>query len=253
MISIIKKGIELVTTKGAVRAVLSWPIFSMASFQMISRAKLSGVDPQTIIDIGANKGQFSATAQRLFTNPTIFAVEPNPDIYDTLKRNLESDSNSKTNIISCAVSSEDGVVKFHINKDSQVSSLFDIGPDRKRFYPDSIVIKETLIPAYTLDTLFSTRELTEPILLKIDVQGAEHLVIEGAVKILRKVKWIILELSFNKLYEGEKNFLYFIDYMRQRGYEFIRPLNVHYSPATKEIIEMDALFENINHQNHATL
>jgi len=97
----------------------------------------------------------------------------------------------------------------------------------------------------TLDELFANKVLAQPILLKIDVQGYEDRVIAGGAYLLKHIHWVILEMSFARLYDGEKDFGWMVDMMSQRGFRFVRPLDFHTSEKTGAIIEMDALFENV--------
>lgn len=242
MLNSIRKVIELFLISSSIKPYFFWPVFSLASYSVVLRARRSGVLPHTVIDVGANIGQFSICAQRLFSCSAIYAIEANEELFSTLSNNLNKFNKSNNIIYNVAISSYSGNVEFKINNDSQVSSILDLGSDRKEFYPNSNVISFKSIKCTTLDSLFLNKKLTGPILLKIDVQGAEHLVIEGASELLSKINWIILEISFKNLYEGEKSFEFILNLLSTYGFTFSKPLNVHYSPKTYEIMEMDALF-----------
>ena len=86
--------------------------------------------------------------------------------------------------------------------------------------------------------------LPGPILLKIDVQGYEKEVLNGAKQILSNVKWVVIETSFANLYEGEATFNTIVKLMSENNYTFVKPLNFHETKDKFNIIEMDALFEN---------
>lgn len=245
MFSPANKMLEIAGSKGALKAALTWPIFSLASFKIVTRAKRAGVSPRTVIDVGANKGQFSVACLELFDGAAVFSIEPDQAVAGVLRSNLKKKHDRRVTVDVCAISSEVGQVTFHVNSDSQVSSLLPLGQDRKTYFPRSMVEREVVVPANTVDSLFNERSMQEPILLKIDAQGAEDLVLEGAVETLRRVRWIIIEVSFKKLYEGEKSFMQITEKLASHGFHFVRPLNVHLSPQTHEIMEMDALFETV--------
>lgn len=234
------KILELFHYKGAVKAFLKWKIFSMASFKIISRAKLAGVHPSTIVDVGANIGQFSVTAANIFPNATLVSIEPDPIIAEELRSNLPEAYRENVKVF--AVGDTCGEVIFNVNADSQNSSILPLGIDRKAAFPENVVLREIPIPLVTLDSLFSNEKLKKPILLKIDVQGFEDRVIKGAVHFLADVDWVILEISFSKLYEGESEFNSLNNMLKNLGFVFLRPLNFHLSPINSEIIEIDALF-----------
>lgn len=236
----IRTLLSILEFKGALWAMLFWPKFSMASFAIVSRLKQGGVNPATVIDVGANVGQFAVSATRLFGSAKIISIEPDERTAIKLRRNLAAEKNAE--ILVTAVGDFDGEASFHVNADSQVSSILELGKDRIAAFPQSTVIEEIQVPVTTLDTLFMRQTLSKPILLKIDVQGLEDKVIRGGTKFLRDVQWVLMEVSFAELYEGEMDFLEMSSLMDKAGFKFVRPVNFHISPTTGEIIEMDALF-----------
>lgn len=235
--------LELLKTPGAFSSLLKWSKFSLAAFQIISRAKLAGVQPRTVVDVGANIGQFAVASKHLFHDARIFPIEPDARIAERLRKNVGM--SVAENVRVTAVGDNQGTATFHVNRDSQVSSLLPLGEDRIESFPDSRVVEEITVPVTTLNDLFGGVELAEPILLKIDVQGFEDRVIAGASLFLKRVRWVLMEVSFSKLYEGERDFETIVDLLKGHGFRFVRPMNFHISPKTGEIIEMDALFEII--------
>ena len=242
MIARVLRILELLQTKGAVRALITWPKFSLAAYTIISRMKKTGVQPKTVIDVGANVGQFAIASSRLFEDVTIYSIEPDPRVAKRLRKNLGPEM--ARNMRVSAIGDNVGTAMFNVNHDRQVSSLLPLGADRIESFPDSRVVEQISVPVSTLDELFGESVvLQEPILLKLDVQGFEDRVIAGAEKFLGRVQWVLMEVSFSTLYEGERDFEIIVGMMKCRGFRFVRPVNFHVSPKTREIIEMDALFE----------
>lgn len=232
---------ELLSTPGAPMAAARWSVFSLAAFQILSRLRHAGVAPRTVIDVGANVGQFAVAARHLLPDAAVYSVEPDPRTAARLRRNLGPDS--AANVIVSAIGDREGPIDLQVNRDSQVSSVLPLGGDRQRFFPSSTVVERLEVPMTTLDALFLPRALPAPILLKIDVQGYEDRVIAGATALLPSVRWVLMEVSFARLYDGERSFGTLLDLMAARGFRFVRPVNIHQSATTREIIEMDALFE----------
>jgi FkbM family methyltransferase len=170
----------------------------------------------------------------------VIPIEPDPRVVDMLRANLPAEV--RENVLVTAVGNTIGTAVFHVNRDPQVSSLLQLGPDRLESFPGSTVVEEITVPVTTLDALFADRTLPVPILLKIDVQGFEDRVITGGPMFLSRIDWVLMEVSFSKLYEGERDFASILELMESRGFRFARPVNFHVSPRTGEIIEMDALF-----------
>ena len=121
-----------------------------------------------------------------------------------------------------------------------------LGIDRLRSFPANTSINQVTVPIFRLDTLLEGHSLQKPILLKIDVQGYEDKVIYGSINILKYVDWVVMEVSFARLYEGEAEFLSLVKLMSSHGFVFVRPLNFHQSGNSLDIIEMDALFKRTN-------
>lgn len=243
LLSKLRSLLTMLEFSGAIKAMMSWPKFSMASFLIISRLKQAGVMPRTVIDVGANVGQFAVAASRLFDKARIFSIEPDPTTAEILRKNTEGEDSVE--IVVTALGESVGEAKFFVNRDSQVSSLLPLGDDRISAFPDSTVQKELNVSLSTLDVLYSEIGLQQPILLKIDVQGFEDRVIRGGVKFLAQVEWVLIEVSFAELYRGEQTFQVMMSLLKENGFEFFRPMNFHISPLTGDIMEMDALFKRI--------
>ncbi len=238
MNQIFKKFIDVFFTKGVISALIKWRIFSLSSFKIITHAKRNNVNPKTIIDIGANKGQFSEACFQLFDKVKIIAIEPDANTSKILKKNL---SDKNIDIISKVISSRIGTINFQINEDSQVSSVLSLGKDRKKFFLNSKVKNIKKLPVSTLDRVINKR-VKKPILIKIDTQGLEYEIIKGAKNILKITKWVILEVPLKKLYKGQKNFDDLNNIMKKNNFSLTGVLNFHNVPNSDEIMEIDVLY-----------
>ena len=86
MKKILIKLLDIFFIKGSISAIIKWKIFSLSSFKIITCAKKNNVFPKTIIDVGANKGQFSEACFQLFDKIKIYAIEPDKKISQILKK-----------------------------------------------------------------------------------------------------------------------------------------------------------------------
>lgn len=231
---------ELLLFKGALSAFIRRRGFSLASYKIFRRAAEMGVHPRTIIDIGANIGQFSSIGSLFYPEARIIAVEPDPEVAKHLVDRLQH--HQLLEVHNCAVGDYCGTVKFNINRDRQTSSVLELGRDRMSSFPESTVVRQAEVPISTIDALLEAREIMRPALLKIDVQGFEDRVLSGATNTLKLVDWVILEVSFIDLYRGEPHFQQLLAQLQSNGFTFKCPLNFHIAPKTGVIIEMDALF-----------
>ena len=173
-----------------------WPALARGVMPAVEHIKaLKLVSPKTLIDVGANKGQFSIVARQLFPQLQIHAFEP-----------LESERKLYSSVVSepvamypTALSDTTGNAKFFITSRLDSSSLLRPGRGQQAAYGVTSSA-ETTIAVARLDEFFQPWNLTRPILLKIDVQGAELRVLRGAVGILDLIDAIYCEVSFVELY-----------------------------------------------------
>jgi FkbM family methyltransferase len=132
--------------------------FEHAGKRMWSRYKidelLCGVEPRTIIDIGANIGEFSFYAHKKYLEKVeIFTFDPDPITKECIDNNLVG-INASINLV--ALSNKSGEEDFYLKTESADSSLHEP-------FGESVKIKTKII---TLDSFFNNLELRQPVLLK---------------------------------------------------------------------------------------
>ena len=231
---------QLFAHGGAIKALLTWPRFSITSYNMLAGLRSQGIIPATVIDVGANVGQFAIAASKLFPNAKVHAFEPQPDCFDELQRNCRSLDNVR--VYDLALGERAGSVVFHVNTHRHSSSLLSLSAAHKSAFPDALESQDIEVTMTTLDDLMEARALAGPVLLKVDVQGYEPQVLAGATQTLARVDYVILEASFKPLYEGELPFLAVVEQMRTQGFDFLRPVGWLTDPTTTEVLQADALF-----------
>lgn len=142
------------------------------------------------IDIGANIGVFSLFMAAKSRYIQVHAFDPIKLNTNLLSTSIEL--NGLTNIVvnETCVGSSDGTVEFSLSSDSAYSSIIDSGRKAE--------VKKYQVPIITLDTYVSNMKVTRIDFIKIDVEGAEKLVIEGASKVLSnpllRPKFMMIEL-----------------------------------------------------------
>lgn len=237
----IMKVIPLFFDINALQAIARWSKFSITAYTMVSLLLKQGIRPRTLIDVGANVGQFSVAALNIFKGVHVHAFEPIESCVNKLRLNTSKYSN--VHIHAVALSAKQERADFHINAYSLASSLLRLSNKHQAEF-SKVAEKQTVsIEVSTLDHFFSDADLLAPVLLKIDVQGAEKFVLEGGKETLKSVDYVILETSFTKMYEGETLFLDIIELMKSYGFQFIRPIDFLKSPNSREILQADILFK----------
>lgn len=146
---------------------------------------------QNILDIGANCGLFSLFIKSRFPEANVYAFEPSPTLQKILVDNLESKG---VYIIPMAISNCIGNTDFFINESSQQTNSL-IKKNIEIFGAKEKIKKQT-IKTITLDVFVKQRNIENVDLIKLDVQGAENLVLQGGEKTLSQTTYLVVEVSF---------------------------------------------------------
>lgn len=222
------------------KAIVMWPKFSIASYVCVTHLYKLGIHPCTVIDVGANIGQFTIAAVNIFNGTKIHAFEPLPDCAEKLRKLT---SNFPDIVIhNLAIGNRKGNSDFYVNAYSQASSLMRLDKRNCEQFKKLMEIKTIRIEVDTLDAIFKNKLMEKPVLLKIDVQGGEKFVLDGGRETLKQVDHVLLEMSFTKMYVGEPSFLELIDEMKELQFDFVRPINFLKNSKSGEILQADVLF-----------
>ena len=185
-----------------------------------------GITPQTILDVGAAIGEYSKAARYVFPKATIYAFEPIPSSFQILRR--MSDEDKKMVVFNCALSDEKKVTAFYMNEFSFSSSLLKMTNKHKQLFPKTK--KESIIEVKEerMDTIKEI-VLQKPVLLKIDVQGAELKVLSGAGNMLFDFDIVQLELNFESFYEGQAQYPEIFSLMFNKGFRSFVQTDIDFS------------------------
>lgn len=228
----------------SVKAFFNWPKFSVTSYQMVSCLAKQGILPKTVIDVGANVGQFTVATSKIFGDVKVYSFEPIPACVERLKENVSSINNIV--VYPFALGESETEVKFYVNSHSQSSSALTLAPTHHDAFPDEKEREEITVKVSTLDLVFSNIELQHPVLLKLDVQGYEAQVLLGGKATLKRVDYVILETSFKTMYKGELLFNDILQMMEANGFQLDRPVGWLTDPRNGEVLQMDALFVRLS-------
>jgi FkbM family methyltransferase len=224
-------------------ALLTWPKFSRTSFRLVDALRRQKISPCTVIDVGANAGQFAVAAAKLLAPAKIYAFEPIPEVCELLKKNTASIPQLEAAAL--ALGETEGRREFHRNSYSLSSSILSLARSHLEAFPDAREVATIDVQLSTLDIVFADKEIAPPVLLKLDVQGYEAKVIEGGKATLDRTRWVVAETSLRPLYEGEALFLDLVGIMNESGFRFLRPVGWLSDPRNGEVLQLDALFERI--------
>lgn len=198
---------------------------------------------KTILDIGANTGQFAATARNIFPNAGIYSFEPLPNCYAAIKENFKDDKN--VTVFPFALGDKEEVVEINENDFSPSSSLLDMLDLHKEALPVTAKHHKISIQVKRLDDFEKEIVLQKPVLIKMDVQGYENKVIAGGEKILNDADFLIIELSFVPLYDKQPLFDDIYMLLKNKGFELRGCYNAFTNIKTGAVLQSDGFFVKV--------
>lgn len=202
---------------------------------------LKNINITSVIDIGASTGGFAKKIRTILPNATIHSFEPLISSYQVLLNALPNDD--KFYAYHIAMGDKKGKAKFYENDYSGSSSLLKMTHLHKEAYPQTKNETEIEVDIDTLDNLFfDFSKFNGRILLKMDVQGAEGKVLEGACRLLDSVDIVFTEVSFTELYEKSIQFNEISKVLEKKGFVVFGFENVSQSLINGIFLQADAFF-----------
>ena len=194
----------------------------------------------TVVDIGANRGQFSLAARHHHPDAQIVAFEPLPTAAAVYRKVFVNDRRTMLHV--AAVSPADGEATMQISRREDSSSLLPISQLQTALYPEVVAIGTAKVPTAPLDRFLSVDDIAAPALLKIDVQGFELEVLKASVGLLPRFARVYVEASFVTLYEGQALAYQVVDFLREQHFLLTGIYNPAYHPRSGDMLQADLLF-----------
>lgn len=236
----LQTALSLLQADGSLKALITWPRFSITSFKMVSRLAGQGISPGSVLDVGANVGQFTVAVAKFFPSAKVHSFEPVPVCIGKLRKNVSSLEN--VTVYPVALGDNEGEALIHLNSYSHSSSVLSLARAHRDAFPEAKEVGTVAVEMTTLDLITEKLELRSPVLLKLDVQGYEAETLRGGVETLKRVDYVVLETSFKPMYENEPVFMDLVRIMEDQGFRFEQPVGWLEAPQTGEVLQMDALF-----------
>jgi len=194
----------------------------------------------SVVDVGANKGQFALAVRHHMPKAQIFSFEPLAEPADKFDSLFKGDP--KTKLFRIALGASASQATIHISKADDSSSLLPISALQSDVFPGTEEIGTKQIAVARLDDIEEMQSLPTPILLKLDVQGYELEVLRGAEIFLQRVESVYCEVSFAELYKGQPLADEIIAWLKNKQrFELSGIYHLSFDPSGKSV-QADMLF-----------
>jgi FkbM family methyltransferase len=201
----------------------------MSSLEIIKQY----LEPKSILDIGCNTGQFYREIKQIFPDAYYYLIDGNDQCEEAIK-DLNVDYSIA--LLSDSIKSVD----FYIRKSEPTCTGNSIYRENTSFYDDDqILIKKRTTT--TLEHLLTDKTFD---LIKIDVQGSEMDIINGAIEIIKQASGIILEVSLVEYNQGAPLKSTVIEFMNNLNFKQTEIIGHINHPISHEPIQEDILFIN---------
>ncbi|GAA3881878.1 FkbM family methyltransferase [Saccharothrix violaceirubra] len=208
--------------------------------RVVRLANLVGVT--TILDIGANSGQYAALMRESGFPGGLVSVEPLSGPFGDLRRRSRDDRSWSA--LRVAVGDREGEVEINIAGNAGASSsVLDMLPVHEQAAPDSRYQGKEVVRMTTLDAL--SADLRLPLrhtLVKIDVPGYEAQVLAGAAESLSSITAVQVELTLVELYAGQRLMDDVVETLTDRGFTLWALEPGFSDPRTGRLLQCDGLF-----------
>jgi len=176
------------------------------------------LDIGCVLDVGANRGQYARLLRRIGYRGRIVSFEPVPECFEELRRRSARDP--RWSAVPTALGEEDGRRPLHVTAGTEFSSLLAPSEYGRRTFWGSAVTRMEDVPVRRLDGLWAdhVRE-GERVHLKLDTQGYDQQVLQGARQVLDRVASVQTEVAVQVVYDGAPRYAEALPWLEAMGFE----------------------------------
>jgi FkbM family methyltransferase len=195
---------------------------------------------KTIIDIGANRGQFALACIGKVPLVKIHSFEPLQSASDFFEAVFTGEKDVK--LYKSAIGEYEKTQLINLSAKDDSSSLLPIGQNQITQFPGTQSIGQIKVNVAPLSKFLNGHDIESTAMLKIDVQGYELQVLKGCEDMLKYFQWVYCECSYMELYLGQALAPEIISWLYKHNFVLVGVYNSHYDK-DGVAIQSDLLFE----------
>jgi FkbM family methyltransferase len=198
----------------------------------------------TVLDVGANRGQFGRLLRRVGSRGRIVSFEPVADNFAALRRRAAGDRN--WTVLPIALGDADGSVEINVTAGDVFCSMLEPSAACHSLFGQSgRVMRRETVQVRRLDAVLPEvvpSAYRDRVHLKLDTQGYDLNALKGAGELLRTLPSVQTELSLVPIYERQPGYVEVLQFLKSVGLEPTGFFPVTRDPGTLRVIEYDAFF-----------
>lgn len=216
------------------------------SLHVLLQEQLRALQITTVVDVGANRGQYGRLLRRLGFRGRIISFEPVPECFADVSRQARRDGNWEAHPV--ALGDREGEVEIHVTDNSVFSSLLEPSDAARRLFPgESRVERVETVPLRRLDQILPgllPPDQWSTAHIKSDAQGYDPAVFEGLGSGINVIPSIQVELSLIGIYQHQVDYQDFLAFLRRHGFQLTALFPVA-RDAGLRLIEADAVLRRV--------
>lgn len=195
-----------------------------------------------VLDVGANVGQFAKGLREVGYKDRIISFEPLIDAHHILSKAASGQREWEVHE-RCAIGDINGKIQINVSTNSVSSSVLPMLKEHSDAAPESTFTRSEETPIQTLDSV-SARYMTSrnSTLIKIDTQGFEWQVLDGASETLKCARGVMIELSLVPLYSGQRLWQDIITRLETQGFNLWSLNPAFVDPRDGRTLQLDGVF-----------
>ena len=197
----------------------------------------------SILDIGANSGQFAREVRHTLPRAYLYSFEPLREEYTVLVDSLGR-HDERFRAFNVALGETDENKVMFRDDFTPSSSLLKPTEEQRRRFPHTGTLRDRLVPVRSLDRFIADNDirLVPELFIKVDVQGYENRIIEGGLQTFDKAKLLMIEENYLHFYEGQPSFEDLFVLISRLGFVYKGSVNQSYDVTTGQPLFADGIF-----------